>query len=66
MRGSKHEVLGHVVEKDDAHVVYRLIIEGQGATRVTVLSLRKHGSSWGALPTTEAEGATASLRRRYR
>ena len=67
MRGSRHEVLGHVVEKDDAHVVYRLIVtvEGNKVSRVTVLSLKRNGNGWGALLTAEAEGMAASLKRRY-
>lgn len=68
MKESRYEILGYVPEKDNSHVVYRLemTVEGQIAKRVAVLSLRKTGTTWGVLLTTEAEGMATSLRRKYR
>jgi hypothetical protein len=67
INNSRFEVLGHVQEKQDTHVVYRVVVRigGQTAKRMAVLSLRRNGDSWGALLTTEAEGIAASLRKLY-
>ncbi|MCW5604032.1 MAG: hypothetical protein KIT18_05750 [Burkholderiales bacterium] len=64
MGQSNYDVLGSVVEQDLAHVVYRIRVnvQGQNATRIGVLSLKRNGNTWGALLTTEVEGMANSLR----
>lgn len=63
MRQSQFTTIGHVLEGDTAHVVYRISsnISGRKATRVTVGSLKKQGDGWKMLLSGDFENMAASL-----
>ncbi|HEX2205977.1 MAG TPA: hypothetical protein VHG91_21860 [Longimicrobium sp.] len=62
--GSRAEIVGHVMEGDTAHIVYRLNMEVDGApmSKVTVISAKRDGGVWRALLTGEMEGLAGMFR----
>ena len=58
MDGSRLEALGHISEKDMAHVVCRITIDMMGAqvTQMKVMTARRFGDEWRLTMTGEIEG----------
>jgi ABC-type transporter MlaC component len=68
MRGSKAQVLGHVMEGPDvAHVVARMQMgtDTLSITKMSVTSLRKDGEQWKGLLSGEIEGMAATLKQQF-
>lgn len=67
-RGMTLEVIGHVPEGSDVtHVVYRGTIsqDDMKVSKMSVMSLKANGNSWGMLLTGDIEGMTAILKRQF-
>ncbi len=64
MRGSSFDVVGHVMEGDTAHVVYRLrmSVMGTQVTQTSVFSLLRDGGEWRGLLTGDIQNMVSSLR----
>lgn len=64
LAGSEADIVGHVMEGDTAHVVYRMNMEINGATvsKLTVISARRDGGVWKALLTGDMENLAGMLR----
>ena len=64
MSGARFDVVGHVMEGDTAHVVYRLNMTAMGAeiSQTTVISLQRDGAEWKPLLTGDIENLLAGLR----
>jgi len=64
MRGASFDVVGHVMEGDTAHVVYRLrmAVEGNTVTQTSVLSLARDGGDWRGLLTGDIQNMISGLR----
>ena len=58
--------VGHVVEGNDAHVVFRMKVAADGVmiTKVQAMSLRRMGATWRVLLSGEFEGLATALARR--
>jgi hypothetical protein len=66
MRGSRAEVIGHVVEGGTtAHVVYRLhlTVNGVAMSRLSVLSAQRVGGVWRALLSGDISGMVEAMNR---
>lgn len=65
MSGATVQPIGHVMEGETAHVVYRVSIEMAGTkfNQVTVMSARKSGDEWKLMLTGEIEGMGKLLQR---
>jgi hypothetical protein len=61
---STFEPVGHVVEGDTAHVVYRMRakIEGVDVTQTSVISMRRDAGEWKALLTGDVQNLISALR----
>jgi hypothetical protein len=57
-------VLGHVMQGDTAHVVYRITMDPEGTpiNNVTLVSLRASASGWGVLLSAQMEGIATRLK----
>jgi hypothetical protein len=64
MRGASFDVVGHVMEGDTAHVVYRLkmSVEGTTITQTSVFSLARDGGQWRGLLTGDIQNMISGLR----
>jgi len=62
---SKYQVLGHVLDGDLSHVVYRaaMSIDSSDISQVAVITLQRRGSEWGVLLSQDIKAMEASLRR---
>ena len=51
LRTATVDVLGHVAEDTDAHVVFRMtmLVQGIEMTQLDVITLRRHGEEWRGL-----------------
>jgi hypothetical protein len=58
--------IGHVLEGNDAHVVFRMKVAADGVTitKVQAMSLRRSGQTWRVLLSGDFEGLAAALARR--
>ncbi|HMO49652.1 MAG TPA: hypothetical protein PKE26_02975 [Kiritimatiellia bacterium] len=58
MSAASIETLGHIIEKDMAHVVYRIHIDMMGAkvSQLNVMSVKKEDEAWRLMMTGEIEG----------
>lgn len=65
MSGATVQAIGHVLEGEIAHVVYRVNVEMAGTkfNQVTVMSARKSGDEWKLMLTGEIEGMGKLLQR---
>lgn len=65
MRSVEADVVGHVMEGDTAHVVYRMNmnVEGFEMSQTAVASYRQHEDRWLGLLTADLRGMVAGLRR---
>lgn len=65
MRSVEADVVGHVMEGDTAHVVYRMNmnVEGFEMSQTAVASFREHEGRWLGLLTADLRGMVAGLRR---
>lgn len=64
IRSATYEIVGHVNEAPDlAHVVYRMTmtVDGIAVRKVDVLTLRRYGSTWRAMLTTDLENLISRL-----
>jgi hypothetical protein len=64
IRSATYDVIGHVNEAPDlAHVVYRMTmtVDGIAVRKVTVLTLRRYGTTWRAMLTTDLENLISRL-----
>jgi hypothetical protein len=64
MAGSSFDVVGHVMEGDTAHVVYRLkmSVMGTQVTQTSVYSLLRDGGEWRGLLTGDIQNMVSGLR----
>ncbi len=64
MRSVEADVVGHIMEGDTAHVVYRMNmnIEGFEMSQTAVASYRQHEGRWLGLLTADLRGMVAGLR----
>ena len=63
MESAKIEPVGHVMEGDLAHVVYRMKVEmlGTFVTQISAITLKKNGDEWKLMLTGEIEGMSKLL-----
>lgn len=64
MEKAVFEPVGHVMEGDTAHIVYRMrmTIEGVDVTQTSVISMRQDAGEWKALLTGDVQNLLAGLR----
>jgi len=64
MRGASFDVVGHVMEGDTAHVVYRMkmSVEGAPITQTSVVSFLREGGEWRGLLTGDIQNMISGLR----
>jgi hypothetical protein len=68
LAGANYRFLGTVQEGETAHVVYRMAISfepGRSVIIPSVISMKKHGTQWGALLTGDVEGMAQVLALRF-
>lgn len=64
MAGSSFDIVGHVMEGDTAHVVYRMkmSVEGAPITQTSVVSFLRDGGEWRGLLTGDVQNMISGLR----
>ena len=64
MRGASFDVVGHVMEGDTAHVVYRMTmtVEGASIVQTSVVSFERDGGAWRGLLTGDVQNMISGLR----